>query len=118
MQLKNRMRRKDSRHKKIDMQSKAFEVNVMCHTEPQRNWTLLEQRLQYNELFGIGLDKVSVAAHNTHEDLFDQPGNTAMIALGKLSAYAQAGKDESGLGRAVWILFDYNGHKFRIVTEY
>ena len=42
-----------------------------------------------------------------------------MIALGKLSAYARAGKDESGLGRAVpWILFDYYGHKFCIVTAY
>ena len=41
-----------------------------------------------------------------------------MVALNELSAYAHPGKDESGLGRAVWILFDYNGHKFRIVTAY
>ena len=86
--------------------------------EPQRNWTLLEQRLQYEELFGIGQNKVCVAAHNTHDDLFDQPGGTAMIALNELPAYAHPGKDESGLGRAVWILLDYNGHKFCIVTAY
>ena len=100
------------------MQCQAFEANVMCHLELQRNWSQLEQRLQYNKLFGIGQPKVSVAAHNTHDDLFNQPGGTAMIALGELSAYAQAGKDESGLGRAVWILFNYNDHKFRIVTAY
>ena len=73
----------------------------MCHLEPQRNWTLLEQGLQYKELFGIGQNKVYVAAHNTHGDLFDQPGSTAMIVLNELSAYAKPGKDESGLGHAV-----------------
>ena len=112
MMLTNKMRRKGSRHEKIDMQCQAFEANVMCHLEPQQNWSQLEQRLQYDELFGIGQPKVSVAAHNTHDNLFDQPGGTAMIALGELSAYAQAGKDELGLGRAVWILFTYNDHKF------
>ena len=41
-----------------------------------------------------------------------------MIAFGALSAYARAGKDESGLGRAVWLLIEYNGHKFRLTTAY
>ena len=35
-----------------------------------------------------------------------------------MSAYAKAGKDASGLGRAVWTVFDYNGHKLRVVTAY
>ena len=42
MLLKNRMRRKGSCHEKIDMQCQAFEANVMCHLEPQRNWSQLE----------------------------------------------------------------------------
>ena len=41
-----------------------------------------------------------------------------MVAFGALSAYARAGKDESGLGRVVWIVIEYNGHKFRVVTGY
>ena len=51
-------------------------------------------------------------------DTANQPVGTAIIALSKLSAYAHAGKDKSRLERAVWILFNYNGHKFRIVTAY
>ena len=35
-----------------------------------------------------------------------------------MSAYATAGKDASGLGCAVWTVFDYNGHKLRVVTAY
>ena len=41
-----------------------------------------------------------------------------MITCEKMSAYAKPGKDASGLGRAVWTVFDYNGHKLRIVTAY
>ena len=37
MKLKNKMRRKGSRHEKINMQCKAFEADVMCHLEPQQN---------------------------------------------------------------------------------
>ena len=40
------------------------------------------------------------------------------IAFGSLSAYVRAGKDKSGLGRAVWLLIEYNGHRFRVVTAY
>ena len=43
---------------------------------------MLEQRLQYDKLFRIGKEKVAVAAHNQHDNLFDQPGGTAMNALG------------------------------------
>ena len=33
-------------------------------------------------------------------------------------AYAKTGRDASGLGRAVWTVFEYNGHKLRVVTAY
>ena len=74
--------------------------------------------MQYEELFGIGETKVGVAGWNKHCRIFNQPGGTGMIAFGSLSAYVRAGKDESGLGRAVWLLIEYNGHKFRVVTAY
>ena len=32
--------------------------------------------------------------------------------------YAKVGKDASGLGRAVWTVFQHNRHKLRIVTAY
>ena len=35
-----------------------------------------------------------------------------------MSAYAKAGKDASGLGRATWTVFNYNGHKLRVATAY
>ena len=35
-----------------------------------------------------------------------------------MSAYAKAGKDALGLGRVVWTVFNYNGHKLRVVTAY
>ena len=78
----------------------------------------MDAELQYEELFGIGEEKVAVAGWNTHEELYNQPGGTGMVTFGPISAYARTGKDESGLGRAVWTLIEYNGHKFRVVTAY
>ena len=56
-----------------------FNVDVMCHVEPQKNWDLVDKDLQYNQLFGRGQDAVAVAAHNKHCKIFDQYGGTAMI---------------------------------------
>ena len=56
-----------------------FDVDVMCHVEPQKNWDLVDKDLQYDQLFGRGRDAVAVAAHNKHCKIFDQYGGTAMI---------------------------------------
>ena len=90
----------------------------MCNVELQRNMDLVDEQLQYEELFGIGEDKVGVAGWNKHHKSFNQAGGTGMIAFGPIWAYARSGKDKSGLGRLVWLLIEYNGHKFRMATAY
>ena len=114
----NKKRAKNSKPVLFSNMGDNFDVDVMCHVEPQKNWDLVDKDLQYDQLFGPGRDAVAVAAHNEHYKIFDQYGGTAMITRGKMSAYAKAGKDTLGLGRVVWTVFNYNGHKLRVVTAY
>ena len=90
----------------------------MCHLETQRNFNLVDEHLQYEELFGPGEQKVAVAGFNEHCNIFDEPGGVGMVTFGAISAYTLAEKDDSGLGRAVWTIYKYNDHKFRIITAY
>ena len=46
--------------------SDNFNVDVMCHVETQKNWDLVDNDLQYDQLFRRGRDAVAVAAHNKH----------------------------------------------------
>ena len=61
---------------------------------------------------------MAVAGFNEHYNIFNQPGRVGMVTFGAMSAYARAEKDESGLGRAVSTTYEYNNHKFRIITVY
>ena len=91
---------------------KEFDTDIMCTVEDQRNMDLVDKELQYEELFGIGKNKVGVAGWNKHCRIFNQAGGTGTIAFGSLSAYVRAGKDEPGLGRAVLLVIEYNGNRF------
>ena len=116
--IKNGLGPRQTRPAIMDQMRRNFSSDVLCTLELQHNMDLVDKSLQYEELFGIGEEKVGVAGWNKHCEIFNQPGGTGTIAFGALSAYARAGKDESGLGRLVWILIEYNGHKFRFVTGY
>ena len=90
----------------------------MCHVETQRNFNLVDEHLQYEEMFGPGEHKVAAVGFNEYCNIFNQPGGVGMITFGAMSAYARAEKDASRLGRAVWTTYEYNDHKFRIITAY
>ena len=80
---------------------KGFDTDIMCTVKDQRNMDMVDQELQYKELFGIGENKVGVTGWITHYKIFSQPGRTGITAFGSLSAYVRAEKDKSGLGRVV-----------------
>ena len=107
-----------SRPKQIDALRKQCGVDVQCTMENRRNWELIMSHLQYSELFGKKELTRSVAGHNTHSKVINQYGGTGMTIFGRLSTFAVPGKDESGLGRATWMLLNNDGRKLRIITAY
>ena len=86
--------------------------------ENRRNWDLVASHLQYSELFGKKELTRSIAGHNIHSKVINQYGGTGMTIFGRLSTLAAPGKDESGLGRATWLLLNNDGCKLRIITAY
>ena len=118
LSISNKRRSKNMRPAIIDQNRKRSSTDIICTVENQRHFNLVDEHLQYEELVGPGEQKVAVAGFNEHCQIFNQPGGVGMGAFGAISATARDGKDESGLGRAVWITIEYNDHKFRIVTGY
>ena len=76
----------------------------------------MHSHLKFNKLFGKRDTTRSVASWNVHSKIINQYGGTGMTMYGRLSTLAMPGKDETGLGRASWMLMDNDGHKLRIVT--
>ena len=52
--ISNKKRAKNSKPVLISNMGDNFDVNVMCHVEPQKNWDLVDDDLQYDQLFGRG----------------------------------------------------------------
>ena len=46
--VSNKKRAKNSKPVLISNMGDDFEVDVMCHVEPQKNWDLVDDNLQYN----------------------------------------------------------------------
>ena len=86
--------------------------------ENRRNWDLMASHLQYNKLFGKKELTCSIAGHNTHSKVINQYEGTGMTIFGRLSTFAVSGKDESGLGRATWLLLNNDRCKLRIIMAY
>ena len=99
--ISNGLGPRQTRPATMDQMRKNYSTDIMCTVENQRNMDLVYKDLQYEELFGIGEDKLAVAGWNEHCKIFNQPGGTGMITFGTLSAYARASKDKSGLG---WVV--------------
>ena len=97
---------------------KQCDVDLNCTVENRRNFDLINSHLQYSELFGKKEITRSVASYNVHNKVVNQYGGTGMTVFGRLLTFAKLGKDESGLGRASWMLFNNDGHKLRVVTAY
>lgn len=84
--------------RRIETTRKMCDVDIMAGVECQANWSVVEPSRQFGELFGMGEDKQSVAAHNRHwRTVKSQYGGAAMTAVGTVSGYV----DDKGFGPMV-----------------
>ena len=94
------------------------ETHVMGELEFQSNWDKISSRNQYHELFRKGKDRISIAAHNEHSNIFNQYSRAAMSVFGRMSGYATSGKDNTVLGRWSWMVIDSSYKRTRFITAY
>ena len=91
--------------------------DVLCTLELQRNMNLVDKSLQYEELFGIGKDKVGMAGWNKHCKIFSQPGGQERLLLEHYQPMQGPGRTSLvSAGLSGSSLRVYNSHKFRFVT--
>ena len=102
----------------VDALRKKSGTQVMGGLELQTNWDKISSHNQYHELFGKGEDRTSIVAHNEHSEIFNQYGGTAMSVFGRMSSYITSGKDDTGLGRWLWMAIDSGYKKTRFITAY
>ena len=66
----------------------------------------------------MGEDWKGIAAHNVHDKTRCQPGGTLIATYGRWMTYATTGKDEMGLARWTWIVFDCETTVRQFVSAY
>ena len=91
---------------RINRLATEYEVDAIAGLETQCDWRFAENDRQFGELFGVGKQKRSVVGYNKREKAGrDQKGGTAMMAMGRMSAFIiDTGVDHTELGRWSWIL--------------
>lgn len=103
-----------------------LEADIVCYNEHRLNLAHKDNKSGISQLFSGGETEVrAVAAHNKHEARIAgrvQEGGTAMLLFGPLIQqydFEASGKDGSGLGRWVMMVFrGENGLTTRILVAY
>jgi hypothetical protein len=103
-----------------------LEADIVCYNEHRLNLRNKHNKNGFSQMFRGGEAEIrSIAAHNVHESKEagrTQEGGTAMLLFGALIEYYNfevSGKDESGLGRLVAMVFEgENGLRTRVVCGY
>ena len=109
-----------SKIRRLDAFRKRYKVDFVAGCETQTNWFEVPDGHGFSELVGLGEDKRCITAHNVHDKTRCQPGGTLAAVYGRATAFGtvETGKDETGLGRFVWIVFRTEGLTRRIVSAY
>ena len=103
---------------RIETTRRLYDVDIMTGVESQANWDEVEPHRRFGELFGMGDDKQSVAAHNRFwRKVKSQHGGAAMTAIGRVSGFVD-GKGTDKLGRWAWMYFRSGDKRVRIITAY
>ena len=101
-----------------DALRKKTGAEIMGGVELQANWPKIKSHNQYHELFGKGEERIPIAAHNFHSDVYNLYGGTAMSVFGSMSRNTTPGMDTTGLGRWSWMAIDSGFRKTRFITAY
>ena len=103
---------------RIETTRKEYGVDIMTGVETQANWDNVKDDRKFEDLFGMGADKQSAAAHNRHwKESKTQYGGAAMTAIGRVSGFVD-GRGTDSLGRWAWMYFRSGDTKARIITAY
>lgn len=103
-----------------------LEADIVCYNEHRLNLPHKHNKNGFSQMFRGGEAEIrSTAAHNVHECKEAgraQEGGTVMLLFGELIEYYNfeaSGKDESGLGRLVTMVFEgENGLRTRVACGY
>ena len=103
-----------------------LEADIVCYNEHRLNLAHKDNKSGFSQLFSGGETEVrAVSAHNKHEARIAgrvQEGGTAMLLFGPLIQqydFEASGKDGSGLGRWVMMVFrGENGLTTRVLVAY
>ncbi len=112
-----RRRRKIRRIRKL---MRKYDVDVLTGCETQADWSFAKNNDKFENIFGVGQQKRSVAAHNTTERITrDQKGGTATMIVDKLaSRVVNVGMDPDNLGRYCWVELAGGGKTTIMATMY
>ncbi|EJK62189.1 hypothetical protein THAOC_17208, partial [Thalassiosira oceanica] len=103
---------------RIETTRKEYGVDIMTGVETQANWDNVKADRKFEDLFGMGEDAQSAAAHNRHwRESKTQYGGAAMTAIGRVSGFVD-GRGTDSLGRWAWMYFRSGDTKARIITAY
>ena len=86
---------------RINRLATEYEVYALAGCETQCDWRFAEHGRQFDDLFGVGKQKRSAVGYNVQEKaLGNQNGGTAMMTMGRMSAFVlNTGVDDTKLGR-------------------
>ena len=110
--------RKLSKIRALDELRKRYSADMIAGCETQTNWYQVPDGHHFSDLIGMGEDRKCIAAHNVHNKTRCQPGGTVIATYGMWTTYATTGKDETGLARWTWIVFDCETTVRRFVSGY
>jgi hypothetical protein len=101
---------------------RRLHLDIVAACEVQCDWRFCSPPKQFMQLVAPGYEKRGVAGHNITGRMRrrDQFGGTAIVALGRIcDVVTEVGKDDSGLGRWVWLrLHSTGGPTTYIVSAY
>ena len=115
-----------SKHSPKDKEIKQFidtyDVDIMCLTEVNVKWSLLEAEDKIWDRTSHWFENIKLGVgFNTNDPnaLKHQPGGTVIIARDKIALTCVSGSDESKLGRWSWVIIKgANGLNTRVVSAY
>ena len=91
----------------VNSLQKKYSVDGIAGCETQADWRFAPEARKFHRLFGHGEETRSAVGFNCagEKKLRDQPGGTAMMTIGRLSASVlDTGVDYENLGRWSWVL--------------
>ena len=115
-----------TKHSPKDKEIKQFidtyDVDIMCLTEVNVKWSLLEVEDTIWDRTSHWFENIKLGdGFNTNDPnaLKHQPGGTVIIARDKIALTCVSGSDESKLGRWSWVIIKgANGLNTRVVSAY